>query len=588
MSSDDIDSLLSEYYNIPEEIITPQVNNNKNNNRNNNNNNNNEGETETELSSTDLLLNNIGFKHVTLIGDQMIKVIGIDKYEREKSDKERKLENEKINLDHINFNIDEYLNYNILNKNLDDISNHYAKIKSTVYEHDLNMNKLVKLNYNKFISATSTIKELHKDVDKTNPDKDKLFTVIGEIETRSNTVTNNLLKHKTKVEQLVSIRRLLKKVEFLFELPARLHKAWELGDYAQAVKVYHVAQKIWKNHSSIASIKSFEAIAIESENIMKQLTSNLRSSLKDSKLGSIAILESATLLLELNVKLEDIWKDMLDSRKTKFTNDIQKALTVFNQQNRAHRSVSCENAGSRSIAGVNEDGRSALLQLLYQYFLVEFFEFLEQFFVLFMGNKDLSNQISPELHKFVGVLFNEYFNITSGALKSSAQSALSNKRKEPFGGFMEDLTFFYQHVEKLGKLLSNTRIADRASEIIEKSIRDAVEWLFVQTQESIALELVKLYDKVVTLEIPVPPKQVSEQIEMDQIAQLRQELAISPCNSIILLINSALMSLVPLLDQKKIFYETSWLAPLIHEHFRITLFSFTSLVLQDTIRLSEG
>jgi hypothetical protein len=62
-----------------------------------------------------------------------------------------------------------------------------------------------------------------------------LFQTLDTISGRSSSIEGRLVDHKSKVEQLVSVRRLLQKVEFLFELPSRLHKSMELGAYAQAV-----------------------------------------------------------------------------------------------------------------------------------------------------------------------------------------------------------------------------------------------------------------------------------------------------------------------------------------------------------------
>ena len=44
------------------------------------------------------------------------------------------------------------------------------------------------------------------------------------VTTLSNTVGSNLDANRTKVDKLVSVKRLLKKLQFLFDLPSRLQR----------------------------------------------------------------------------------------------------------------------------------------------------------------------------------------------------------------------------------------------------------------------------------------------------------------------------------------------------------------------------
>lgn len=58
------------------------------------------------------------------------------------------------------------------------------------------------------------------------------------------------MQNRGKVEKLVGVRRLLKKLEFLFELPVRLNRSIELEAYAQAVRYYNMASGVLKKYDS--------------------------------------------------------------------------------------------------------------------------------------------------------------------------------------------------------------------------------------------------------------------------------------------------------------------------------------------------
>lgn len=51
-----------------------------------------------------------------------------------------------------------------------------------------------------------------------------LLEKIQVVTTLSNTVGSNLDGNRTKVDKLVSVKRLLKKLQFLFDLPSRLQR----------------------------------------------------------------------------------------------------------------------------------------------------------------------------------------------------------------------------------------------------------------------------------------------------------------------------------------------------------------------------
>ena len=74
-----------------------------------------------------------------------------------------------------------------------------------------------------------------------------------------------------------SLRRLLKRLEFLFELPMRLSKSIEFGAYAQAVKYWRTSSSILEQYHHI---KSFLKIQTESDAIISRLKIKLRQNVR--------------------------------------------------------------------------------------------------------------------------------------------------------------------------------------------------------------------------------------------------------------------------------------------------------------------
>lgn len=69
------------------------------------------------------------------------------------------------------------------------------------------------------------------------------------------------------------VHTLLRKLQFLFELPARLNKCLELQAYAQAVKSYRHARCVLQQYSHLPS---FKGIQDDCHTIMNKLAQELR------------------------------------------------------------------------------------------------------------------------------------------------------------------------------------------------------------------------------------------------------------------------------------------------------------------------
>jgi recombinational DNA repair ATPase RecF len=89
---------------------------------------------------------------------------------------------------------------------------------------DSEMQTLVSENYNKFISATDTIRKMRSDFKKMEEEMECLVVSMGEI-TEFNDKINCSFKDKRKeLSRLSDIDTLLKKLQFLFDLPSKLNE----------------------------------------------------------------------------------------------------------------------------------------------------------------------------------------------------------------------------------------------------------------------------------------------------------------------------------------------------------------------------
>jgi hypothetical protein len=154
---------------------------------------------------------------------------------------------------------------------------------------DSDMQMLVYENYNKFISATETIKRMKNNVEVMDEDMSTVnskMTSICEISTALDATT---LEAKQKIGRLTRIKRLLNRLEFLCELPERLEAMIERGLYHPAVKLYNKTIHVLKSHSHVLSFKNIQE---RTELMMKDLRGKVSNLLDDPNLETDKVKKS--------------------------------------------------------------------------------------------------------------------------------------------------------------------------------------------------------------------------------------------------------------------------------------------------------
>ena len=100
-----------------------------------------------------------------------------------------------------------------------------GEVVRQIHSLDSDMQTLVYENYNKFIAATDTIKKMRVDFRDMEDEMDQLAEKMKSVTDKSNSINEALKGKRSKVAELSSTHALLKKLQFLFELPGMyIHK----------------------------------------------------------------------------------------------------------------------------------------------------------------------------------------------------------------------------------------------------------------------------------------------------------------------------------------------------------------------------
>uniref|UniRef100_A0A1I8N667 Vacuolar protein sorting-associated protein 51 homolog n=2 Tax=Musca domestica TaxID=7370 RepID=A0A1I8N667_MUSDO len=182
-----------------------------------------------------------------------------------------------------------------------------AVVKDTQTLHS-DMQTLVYENYNKFISATDTIRKMKNDFKQMESDMNLLKEKMGTITNFSEQITGTLQGTRSQLCKLSEKHSLLKRLQFLSSLPAKLKEHIEEQNYVQCVQDYVHAKKVFEQYGQQPS---FDGIRKDCDIIMADLKQKLRAEFHMSGKTAETLTKMGDLLLQLDEKPSDMAAEML-------------------------------------------------------------------------------------------------------------------------------------------------------------------------------------------------------------------------------------------------------------------------------------
>ncbi|XP_053685419.1 vacuolar protein sorting-associated protein 51 homolog [Sabethes cyaneus] len=212
-------------------------------------------------------------------------------------------------MDSASFDPDRYLQKLLKECSLKQIMDTEAAIVRQTQTLHSDMQTLVYENYNKFISATDTIRKMKTDFKSMETEMNLLVANMASISKCSEKITDTLQETRTQLTRLSGKHQLLKKLQFLSSLPAKLKTLIDEGNYQQAVQEYNHAQKVLQQYGNQPS---FQGIQEDCINILDDLKKLLKQDFHKTGKTAQALTQIGELLLQLGERPSDLAKEMLE------------------------------------------------------------------------------------------------------------------------------------------------------------------------------------------------------------------------------------------------------------------------------------
>lgn len=219
-----------------------------------------------------------------------------------------------LDIDGNNFSPEAYLERLLKHATLKQIMDKEAEVITQSQFLHSEMQTLVYENYNKFISATETVRKMRTDFRIMQEEMNKLSENMNKITSFSAQISESLKESGNNVSRLCGTRQLLDKLQFLFLLPSQLNKSILEGRYFDAVSDYIHAQRVLQKYGNQPS---FQSIQTECAEIICGLKKTLRDRLLKPDTTASDLAQSVGLLRQLqetDSSLQDIFLSCSESR----------------------------------------------------------------------------------------------------------------------------------------------------------------------------------------------------------------------------------------------------------------------------------
>jgi len=213
------------------------------------------------------------------------------------------------NINSPDFDADIYVSRLVNEASLAQLMAQEGEIVRQIQGLDSDMQTLVYENYNKFISATETIRKMRVDFRSMEDEMEQLAGSMTNITTFSSQISDRLRGGRQEVARLSTAHATLQKLQFVLELPEKLKQNIEEGRQGQAVENWLRAERALKHYRDMPS---FAGIQEDCDNIIEALRMELMARFSDPDCDADKLGEAVELLRKLGTPGQDLCLKYLD------------------------------------------------------------------------------------------------------------------------------------------------------------------------------------------------------------------------------------------------------------------------------------
>uniref|UniRef100_A0A7S3D632 Vacuolar protein sorting-associated protein 51 homolog n=1 Tax=Palpitomonas bilix TaxID=652834 RepID=A0A7S3D632_9EUKA len=286
------------------------------------------------------------------------------------------------NMDSPDFKPEEYLQHITRERKFDELAKEAKEIGSSVLSLRTELQMHIYGNYSQFIEAADKIRDMKEGVGSLEANATDLVESMNVISEKSAAINQNLSAGRKKIEELSGVKKFLRQLKFVLDVPSKIHAAIDLNNFSEAMRLYDQTRDVLNAYAE--SKPAVAQAKAETERAVSRLRTKLRRRLDDDTATMVDMADCVKFLSRLGEGSKDLMRKFMANSKEK----IENVLRAVDRQRRA-RSGSIMGAGM----GVGKDKMvqqnpvehfSAIVDA----FLPDFFDFITTFRLYFFNEDE--------------------------------------------------------------------------------------------------------------------------------------------------------------------------------------------------------
>uniref|UniRef100_A0A8R1DGQ1 Vacuolar protein sorting-associated protein 51 homolog n=1 Tax=Caenorhabditis japonica TaxID=281687 RepID=A0A8R1DGQ1_CAEJA len=218
------------------------------------------------------------------------------------------------------FDVEAYVVKLLKGKSLDGLVKEEEEMVSAVRRLDSDVHQIVYENYNKFLTATSTVRKIQDEFTQLDSEMKSLSQSMTKISTLIGNLGGVIGEKRDDILQLGSSYKVVNSLKHIFDLPQVLQGEFDEGNYGEVLRMYKMAEESLDEYKEVATVQS---VLEKSKKIYDITENHLMEQLRNPASGTEFVSEAVDLLLTIGRDKEEVQTVLLTCSEQSLRKDLK-------------------------------------------------------------------------------------------------------------------------------------------------------------------------------------------------------------------------------------------------------------------------
>ncbi|CAP24855.2 Protein CBR-VPS-51 [Caenorhabditis briggsae] len=222
------------------------------------------------------------------------------------------------------FDVDAYVVKLLREKTLDGLVKEEEEMVSAVRRLDSDVHQIVYENYNKFLTATNTVRKIQDEFTQLDSEMKSLSQSMSSISSLIGSLDGVLGEKRDDILQLGSSYKVVNSLKHIFDLPHVLQSEFDERNYGEVLRMFKLAEESLDQYKDVPTVQS---VLQKSKKIYDMTENQLMDQLRNPASGAELVSEAVDLLLTIGRDEDEVQKVLLKCSEQSLREDLKELST---------------------------------------------------------------------------------------------------------------------------------------------------------------------------------------------------------------------------------------------------------------------